>query len=70
MDVQTVLTIVNVACAVIIAVVGFWVKRALDGYDHLEAEVIRLGRKVEVLLDRDRRKRIGDYESEDGWPKG
>lgn len=78
-NVQYVLLAVNVLCTIIIGVIGLLFKRVIGNYDdaikrltadygRCESKVIKMDKTLAVLIDRDRRKRVADYESEDGFP--
>lgn len=58
------LTVVIGLCSIIVTVVGFIVKGAIQQQASLQETVEGLKTKVAVLLDRDRRKRLTDYEKE------
>jgi hypothetical protein len=64
-----ILTAINLVCTIVIAIFAGIIKRGVNRYDALEDSVIKLNTKVAILIDRDRRKRVADYESEE-WPKG
>ncbi len=52
------------ASTVLLAIGGYFLKRSLGHVDALEIEVQTLKEKIAVLLDRDRQRRLADYEQE------
>lgn len=66
MPIEYILTIVNAFCTVVISFVGFMLKRAFDNYDQLSKDVQSIKEKIAVILDRDRRRRLEDYQNEKG----
>lgn len=59
------LTVVNIVCTFVVGSVGFFVQRAIRANDELRQTVGRLETNVAILLDRDRRRRLEDYQRED-----
>lgn len=59
-----VLTGLTGICSLATCVVGFLVKRAIRNIDALETSHADLKTKVAILLDRDRRRRLEDYQRE------
>ena len=53
----------------LLGVVSYFLKRAINDLDHLTDKVGELQVKVAILLDRDRRQRVEDYNRET-WPGG
>ena len=49
---------------VLLGVVSYFLKRSMDTIDDLEKRVASMETQVAILLDRDRRKRLEDYERE------
>jgi len=47
---------------ILLGVVSYFVKRSMVAMDDLEKRVGTMETKVAILLDRDRRKRLEDYE--------
>lgn len=50
----------------LLGVVGFFLRGVLSNLGKLQTEVQELKTKIAIVLDRDRRKRLGDYENENG----
>lgn len=49
----------------LLGVVSYFLKRTIVVLDSVEEKIQKMEIRVAVLLDRDRRKRIRDYEQED-----
>ena len=49
-------------CVILLGVVSYFLKRCMVTMDGLEKRVSTMETKVAILLDRDRRKRLEDYE--------
>jgi len=54
----------HIILAVAFAIASFFLKRLANSIDVLERELQDLKEKVAILIDRDRRKRLEDYEKE------
>lgn len=53
------------ASVILLGIVSYFLKRCMDTIDDLEKRLGTMERRVAVLLDRDRRRRLEDYEQED-----
>jgi cell division protein FtsB len=54
------------ASVVLLGIVSYFLKQRRGDQDKLQDQVQKLTTKIAVLLDRDRRKRIKDYDEEEG----
>lgn len=52
------------ASVVLLGVVSYFLKRSMVTIDDLEKRVAKMETSVAILIDRDRRKRLEDYEQE------
>lgn len=59
------LTVVNIVCTIVVSFASYLLQRAVRANDTLASDVQELKTKVAVLLDRDRRQRLEDYQRED-----
>lgn len=60
-------TLINVPTIVLsglLGVVSYFLKRTIDVLDSVETKIQKMEIRIAVLLDRDRRKRISDYDKE------
>lgn len=48
----------------LLGIVSYFLKRTMDTLDRVEERTSKMETKVAILLDRDRRKRLEDYEQE------
>lgn len=56
--------IVQLVVVGILGVITYFLKRVINQLDKMEEEVSELKIKVAIILDRDRRRRLQDYEGE------
>jgi len=52
------------ASVVLLGLVSYFLKRSMVTIDDLEKRVAKMETSVAILIDRDRRKRLEDYEQE------
>jgi len=57
---------INLVLLILVSIASYFLKRSLNELDQMEKQVQELKTKVSILLDRDRRKRLQDYEEENG----
>ncbi len=57
---------INLVLLILVSIASYFLKRSLNELDSMEKQVQELKTKVSILLDRDRRKRLQDYEEENG----
>lgn len=55
---------INFALLMLVGVVAYFLKRLVRELDDMEAKFVELNTKVAILIDRDRRKRLEDYEKQ------
>jgi hypothetical protein len=48
----------------LLGIVSYFLKRAIDTVDKMEEKLHSLELRIAVILDRDRRRRLDDYENE------
>jgi heme/copper-type cytochrome/quinol oxidase subunit 2 len=56
--------VVQLVIVGILGVISYFVKRIIKQLDDMEEDVQELKIKVAIILDRDRRRRLQDYEGE------
>lgn len=54
---------INSALVLVVSIVAFFLKRVISSIDKMETKVQELDKTVGILLDRDRRTRIRDYQA-------
>lgn len=52
----------QLAAVVLLGIVSYFLKRSLGKQDSMEEKIQALETRVAILLDRDRRRRLEDYE--------